>query len=269
MVVTEPGSGLSTGLIPPGASVMQIPLSLTTASGIEPQTVRLSELRAGAYTIYLLPRRAGGDFRVTASGLALNSPVFSDARSGSTGGCEWLYLLLNVDLAGDGLLTFGELQGPFALASIPRFVGEGVESDCPPPAPITAQVGGIQASATPEPPASPTTVPPPAAQPTAAPTDVPPALPTEAPTSVPTQAAPTSVPATSTPAGQEVEEPPPQPTTVPEPTAVPPRQRPNIDIGHVEESVGAGSLPAGPLFVAMSAIGVGLAALRRRRGGPR
>jgi hypothetical protein len=41
----------------PGLDLAQIPLSLTTAEGSSPQSVRLNELVQGTYTIYLLPKR--------------------------------------------------------------------------------------------------------------------------------------------------------------------------------------------------------------------
>jgi len=260
MVITEPGSGLSTGLFPPGFALAQIPLSLTTSSGIEPQTIRLNEITAGVYTIYLLPKGDAGGFRVTADGRALEEQIFSDERVGSTTGCEWVYLILTIDLDDDGLLTFGELQGPFFLPRIPEFTGRDIETDCPPPAPITAQVAGVQATPTPEPEATPI--------PTLAPEPTQPPEPTQAPTSAPTA---TAVPPTPT---QEVEvveggvepTPPPEPTAVPEPTQ---RPRPDIDIGPVEESVAGSTLPAVAILLAI-APGLGLALLGAfRRGGRR
>lgn len=259
MIITEPGTGLATGLVPPGAAVFQIPLSTTTSAGREPQEINLNELVTGTYTIYLLPKRTGGDFRVTAGGRALGEAIFSDERRGSTTGCDWLYLLLHVDLDADGLLKFGELQGPFFLSSLPQFFARGVESDCPPPRPITAQVAGVQATGTPPPANTPV--------PTAVPTSPPPE-PTEAPpptSAPPTRAPPTVAPPTEIPFEVEIPTPPP-PTEIPQPTPPP---RPNIDIGPVEEGVLGSLRPVPVLLASLPGLALALAGVvRRRRGGP-
>jgi hypothetical protein len=259
MLVTEPVSGLSTGLIPPGFALRQIPLSSTTAAGAEPQTVRLNEITPGNYTIYLLPKGDGGAFTVTAQGSALSAGIFSDARDGQTIGCEWFYLILTVDLDDDGLLNFGALQGPFPLPFIPGVVGNEVDSDCPPPSPITA-VGGAQATPTaepltptPPPPGQPTAEPPPPEQPTAVAT----ATPVNSPTPLPTEFD----------SGEIVVETP-VPTQVPEPTPEPtPRPPPDIGIGHEEEE--AFGLGSGlPVLLAMApGAGYAFISVIRRRGG--
>jgi hypothetical protein len=256
MLVTEPVSSLSTGLIPPGFTLRQIPLSATTASGVEPQTVRLNELVPGDYAIYLLPKGDGGSFRVTADGTALSQAVFADAREGVTVGCEWFYLILNVDLDDDGLLSFGALQGPFPLPFMPGVVGNEIESDCPPPRPITA-VGGTQATPTAEPP-TPTPVAP-SPEPTEEP---PPEVPTTAPTSAPSS--PTPLPTEFDPGEVGVETP--VPTEVPQPT---PRPPPDIGIGHEEEETFAPGLGAGlPMLLAMApGAGYAFISVLRRRGG--
>jgi hypothetical protein len=50
---------------------------------------------------------------VTADGIVQGAALFNDAREGVSAGCEWYYLLLHVDLDDEGLMTFGELRGPF------------------------------------------------------------------------------------------------------------------------------------------------------------
>ncbi len=267
MLVTEPGSGLSTGLLPPGTDVSQIPLSLTTAEGFAPQAVRLNELVAGTYTIYLLPKRDGGPFRVTADGLVNGAPLFSDSRSGVSAGCEWYYLLLHVDLDEDGLMSFGELQGPFLLSSVPALVGRAVDSPCPPPSRQTAQVGGVQTTATAE---SGSPTPPPATP--APPTTVPETQPTSEPTSAPpTSVPPTSVPPTQGPPTEipiEVQTPVPPTEAPPQPTS---RPHPDIEIDHSEEeSAAPGGSPALPLVLTMvPGLFLGVMGLARRKGGGR
>ncbi|HXH22354.1 MAG TPA: FecR family protein [Dehalococcoidia bacterium] len=250
MLVAEPASGLSTGLLPPGIALRQIPLSATTAGGVDPQTVRLNEVRPGTYTIYLLPKRQGGFFTVTADGRSLQGPIFADARDGETEGCEWLYLLLTVDLDAEGLLSFGELQGPFPLTRMPGVIGREIDSDCPPPRPI-AQVAAAQATPTP---------PPTAVPPTPVPTQPPP--PTEVPEE-PTQV-PTAAPSPTARATSEPEFP--EPTMAPTVAPTPP-PRPDIGITPIEESVAGSFDPGLPLLLAMApGVGYAIVAALRRRG---
>jgi hypothetical protein len=261
MVVTEPNTGLATGLIPPDKAVLQIPLSLTTANGVSPQTVRLGDVVPGTYTVYLIPKKDGGDFTVTADGAAQGAPVFSDARSGTTAGCEWLYLLLNIDVDDQGLMTFGSLQGPFQLTSLPFVSGQKYDFPCPPPAPKTAQVAGVQATPTAVP-VSPTPPPP---QPTEAP------LPTEAPPPPPQPTpAPTTAPPTPVPTISDITDivvPPPEPTQAPPPPQPTPPPHPDIEITHTEDSIAGPDLPLAPLLLALApGLIAGLTGLRRRRG---
>ena len=260
MLVAEPGSGLSHGAGPAGDQhLSDIRCRCSTADGVSPQTVRLNEVVPGTYTIYLLPKTEGGDFTVTADGRALKDTIFADSRSGTTKGCEWFYLLLDVDIDPTGLISFGELQGPFSLAAIPAVYGRKVES------PARRRSRLRRRSAAPRPPR------PPRPRHLCRRRNRPPSRPRPPnrrpyPRRPPSRRPPPQPTVQPTPEPQVEEPPPPPPPPEPTPDT---RPRPNIDIEHVEESI-AGPLPGLPtLLVFAPAVALAVAGAIRRRGGGR
>jgi hypothetical protein len=258
LLVTEPRTGASTGLIPPGVVVNQIVLSSTTGPAVHPQTVSLLEPIAGTYTLFLLPRGDEGPFTVSASGAFGGLGVFEDAVSGVATKCQWLYLLLEVELDPSGNLFAGRLLGPFIATAVPLVSAQKIESGCPAPSPLTAQVLGAQATATSEAGGPPAT-----AEPT---------TPAGAPTPPPVEAtaAPTSevagVQATAEPT-QEPTSPPAEPTAPPEiefPPPIPPP--PDIAIDKVEEGLVSIFWLVVGFFTLLPAFLLRLHALLRKRG---
>ncbi len=249
MLVFEPGTGLATGMLPPGVALSQIELS-TTSSG-EPQTVALHEVAQGTYTIYLIPKGTEGGFSVDAIGRAGEDQRFADAASGTAAKCDWYVLYLHVTLEENGDIASGYLEGPFFADRLPIVTGRQAQGDCPAPAPRRAEVqAAVVESPTPVPPTPepPTPVPPTPVviEPTA-----------EPPTAVP----PTAVPPTSVPPST----PEPTPFIIEPPTGGP--GGPDIGIGPAGSSVADGGWPAllSGVFALALLGGARLLATTRRR----
>lgn len=254
LLVTEPRTGLATGVVPPqpGTVVKQIPFSSTTSGPVSPQTVRLQQLTSGTYVIHLLPKGPAGAFSLHAFGNSSGLTVLDETVAGEALACDWLYLLLHVLVAPDGTLLAAELEGPYFSTVLPVVFGQSsILGSCPPPSPLRAQIAGVQATAEPTP--EPTPVPPTPVPPTPVPpTPVPP---TPVP---PTPVPPTPVPPTPVPTQPPV----PEPTFDLPPPPPPPAPSPVIIIEPAGASLGPTPfLPTAALLVGIAPGGL-LAVLR-------
>lgn len=264
LLVTEPGTGLATGAVPPhpGNVVKQIPFSTTTAGPVTPQTVGINLPISGTYVLHLIPKGPAGAFSVHAFGNSSGLPVINQAAFGAAEACDWMYLLLHVQVLPDGTLLGGSLEGPYFSTVMPSVFGQAPpQGSCPPPNPLRAQTAGVQATAFPEP----TQAPPPTPEPP--PTQAPPPPTPEPPTPVPpTPVPPTPVPPTPVPPTQVP--PTPVPTIDIPPPPPPPPPGPGIIIEPAQSSIAATPSLSG-LFLALAAapglITVGLRMVRRRR----
>ncbi len=109
MLVRDP-DGYSSGLVPPGAPVNQIPLTVIDDPSVRPQSVSLVSLVDGTYNVYMATREAGS-FRLTADdGRGWATQCLQTSSGSIQPGETWL-VKMKLDIA-DGKLVGCSLSDP-------------------------------------------------------------------------------------------------------------------------------------------------------------
>ena len=129
-------NGRSCGIVLPGPTVVpQTPGCRTPAPGLEPRLIARPNPVTGPYQLVIAPAGDGGDFTVTASGLARDTLVFNDTQAGSVKPGQILGTSLPVEPRSDGSLVSECLAPPGVnapkLAAVPSDSESCAGTDAP------------------------------------------------------------------------------------------------------------------------------------------